>query len=140
MPTLLGQPPISLLGYPLPMVLAEKIVTAIERGTANTRWRDFADVWTLTRRQEVGGDVLGAALRVVAAHRGATLEPLLPALDGYPGMAQARWAAWRRRQNLPVPVPEQFADVLEDVAGFADAPLTGAADGLRWDPAAARWS
>jgi hypothetical protein len=29
-------------GYPLEMVLAEKIVTAIARGTANTRWRDFA--------------------------------------------------------------------------------------------------
>ena len=32
---------IVLLGYPIPMVLAEKIVTAIQRGTANTRWRDF---------------------------------------------------------------------------------------------------
>jgi len=26
------------------MVHAEKIVTAIQRGTANTRWRDFGDV------------------------------------------------------------------------------------------------
>jgi hypothetical protein len=55
LPTLLGQPPVSLLGYPLPMVLAEKIVTALERGTANTRWRDFADVWTLSRRHDCGG-------------------------------------------------------------------------------------
>lgn len=36
---------IELVGYPLPMVYAEKLVTAIRRGTANTRWRDFADVY-----------------------------------------------------------------------------------------------
>jgi hypothetical protein len=29
LPTLLGQPPLSLLGYPLSMVLAEKVVTAL---------------------------------------------------------------------------------------------------------------
>jgi hypothetical protein len=33
-------------GYPLEMVLAEKVATAIARGTANTRWRDFGSVFT----------------------------------------------------------------------------------------------
>jgi hypothetical protein len=32
-------------GYPLEMVLAEKVATAIARGTANTRWRDFVDLY-----------------------------------------------------------------------------------------------
>jgi Nucleotidyl transferase AbiEii toxin, Type IV TA system len=31
---------IAVLGYPLPMMFAEKIVTAVQRGTVNTRWRD----------------------------------------------------------------------------------------------------
>ena len=44
---------ISLRGHPLSMVYAEKIVTAITRGTANTRWRDFADIYLLTRSQPV---------------------------------------------------------------------------------------
>ncbi|MFC3492900.1 nucleotidyl transferase AbiEii/AbiGii toxin family protein [Glycomyces rhizosphaerae] len=43
LPRLLGGN-IELVGYPLTMVLAEKLVTAIQRGTANTRWRDFTDV------------------------------------------------------------------------------------------------
>ncbi|HEY7889841.1 MAG TPA: nucleotidyl transferase AbiEii/AbiGii toxin family protein [Steroidobacteraceae bacterium] len=34
-------------GYSLEMVLAEKIVTALARGTANTRWRDFLDLYAL---------------------------------------------------------------------------------------------
>ncbi|MGW3604362.1 nucleotidyl transferase AbiEii/AbiGii toxin family protein [Micromonospora sp. NPDC005161] len=55
-------------GYPLPMVYAEKLVTALQRGEANTRWRDFADVYLLSRRQDIDGDDLVAAPR--AAHRG----------------------------------------------------------------------
>lgn len=44
LPRLLDDEPLVLQSYPLPMVLAEKLVTAIARGTANTRWRDFADL------------------------------------------------------------------------------------------------
>ena len=36
-------------GYPLAMVYSEKIVTAVARGTVNTRWRDFADMYLLAR-------------------------------------------------------------------------------------------
>lgn len=41
-------PPIRILGYPLETVLAEKITTAISLGPANTRVRDYADIYTLT--------------------------------------------------------------------------------------------
>ncbi|MGK0434169.1 MAG: putative nucleotidyltransferase component of viral defense system [Planctomycetota bacterium] len=49
-PRLLGGEPLKVIGYPIAMVLAEKIVTAIQRGLANTRWRDFADIAQLSRR------------------------------------------------------------------------------------------
>ena len=39
-----GYPPVRILGYPLATVLAEKLVTAIHLGPANTRVRDFVDV------------------------------------------------------------------------------------------------
>ena len=48
LPRLLGGS-ITVVGYPLPMVYAEKIITALQRGTVNTRWRDFADLYLLTR-------------------------------------------------------------------------------------------
>jgi hypothetical protein len=37
LPRLLGEEPIQLRGYPMEMVLAEKIVTALQRGQASTR-------------------------------------------------------------------------------------------------------
>jgi hypothetical protein len=63
-------------GYPLAMVHAEKIVTAVARGTTSTRWRDFADIYLLARHHPVDGDELCASVREVARHRGMNLAPL----------------------------------------------------------------
>ncbi|MFM8390515.1 MAG: nucleotidyl transferase AbiEii/AbiGii toxin family protein, partial [Actinomycetota bacterium] len=65
LPRLIGES-IRVLGYPLEMVLAEKIVTAMERGTANTRWRDFVDVVGIARRQFVDGSALTNSANRVA--------------------------------------------------------------------------
>lgn len=87
---------ITVLGYPLAMVHAEKLETAVARGTANTRWRDFMDVVALSRRHRVDGHELMTALQAVAAHRRTEVIPLTEALDGYGVIGQQRWAAWRR--------------------------------------------
>lgn len=106
-PRLRGGAPIVLAGYPIHMVYAEKIVTAIQRGIANTRWRDFGDVWTLSRRHPISAGDLRQAVDAVADHRGARLALLADVLDGYADLAQARWAAWRRRSNSDH-LPESF--------------------------------
>jgi hypothetical protein len=56
-------------GYPLEMVLAEKVATAIARGTANTRWRDFVDIYALAMRHPVSGATFRVSLDRVAQHR-----------------------------------------------------------------------
>jgi hypothetical protein len=137
-PRLIGGEPIRLRGYPLHMVLAEKIVTAVQRGVANTRWRDFGDVWTLTHGHEVAGADLQRALREVARHRRAELIPLADVLDGYAEIAQARWAAWRRR-NSRGDLPLQFGDLLKQVIGFSDPALTGDLAGSTWNPGDQEW-
>lgn len=139
LPRLLGGT-ISLPGYPLSMVYAEKITTAVQRGTINTRWRDFADLYLLTSRHAVDGNELQRALAEVAAYRAAELAPLVDVLDGYAELAQARWAAWRRRQLLEDRLPASFGDVLDAVISFSDPALTGTATGRRWDPTTLAWS
>jgi hypothetical protein len=104
-----------------------KLVTALQRGTANTRWRDFADIYLLAARHAIPGDELQSAITRVAAHRRAGLLPLREILDGYPAIAQPRWAAWRRGQRLDDRPPSQFTDVLDHVIIFADPVLTGTA-------------
>jgi predicted nucleotidyltransferase component of viral defense system len=120
LPRLLGGEPVRLLGYPIAMVLAEKLVTMVERGEANTRWRDFADVYRLVGDSTVAAAELRQAVEAVATFRGVRLRPLAGLLDTLAPQAQGRWAAWRSKQQLDEVVPEQFADVLEAVVRFAD--------------------
>jgi Nucleotidyl transferase AbiEii toxin, Type IV TA system len=53
------------------MVYSEKIATAVTRGTVNTRWRDFADMYLLARRHPVDGTQLRHSVHEVARHAGA---------------------------------------------------------------------
>ncbi len=118
LPRLLDGPPLQLRGYAVELILAEKIVTAIQRGTANTRWRDFVDIAALAVTP-VDQDTLRESIRRVAAHRQTEIEPLSQVLDGFAPNAQGRWVAWRRRQDL-TQTPEAFSELLADVVKFSD--------------------
>jgi hypothetical protein len=126
-------------GYPLAMVHAEKIVTAITRGTTSTRWRDFADIYLLARHHGVDGDELSGSIREVARHRGTSLAPLEQTLDGYGAVGQPRWGAWRRKQLLDDRLPANFTDVVDTVIAFADPAITGTISTKHWNPATGTW-
>jgi hypothetical protein len=138
-PRLLGGQ-ISVKGYPLEMVHAEKIVTAIARGTVNTRWRDFMDVVGLAAHHGIDGDALVASIREVARHRGVELASLVAVLDGYGDIGQQKWAAWRRKQQVEDRVPEGFADLVAAFIAFADPAISADALGRRWDPPSRTWA
>jgi len=140
-PRLLGGN-IRLLGYPIPMVLAEKIVTASQHGITSTRWRDFADIYLLTGLHRLVASDIRAAISKVSTYRNAEMGPLRPVLDGYPAVAQAKSHAWRTRQNLEDRLPADFHEVLESVFVFTD----GLFDTTRtsqvdiWSPGDRTWS
>ena len=65
---------VNVMSYPLATVLAEKFETVVRRGTANTRGRDFYDIYALMK---VHGDDIDfvevkAALNVTMAKRGSS--------------------------------------------------------------------
>jgi hypothetical protein len=132
---------IDLVGYPLPMVHAEKLVTALQRGTVNTRWRDFADIYLLAHQQPILAQDLAMSLTAVAQHRSVALTSLSEALVGYsevPGV-QTKWVAWRRRQRLEDRLPERFTDVLTQVSAFADPVIAGTPQRAVWRPEQLTW-
>ena len=63
---------IPILAYPLENILAEKLETIISRGIANTRPRDFYDIYILYafKKQEINYSVLKKALESTANKRG----------------------------------------------------------------------
>lgn len=125
--------------FSLGMVLAEKIVTAIARGTANTRWRDFVDIYTLARRHNIDGKTLRQSLVTVAEYRDVSLVALHTVLADYAGIAQQRWLAWLRKQRMESTVPTEFPAVLGLVVAFADPVIAGDLNAQTWDSEKQSW-
>jgi hypothetical protein len=125
--------------HPLAMVYAEKVVTALARGSASTRWRDFADIYLLSRSQLADAGELAESIRRVASHRQVELRQLASVLRGYGDIGQRKWAAWCRRQQLDNRLPTTFTEVLDAVLAFAEPVISGDADGLAWDPEGGAW-
>lgn len=136
----IGQRPLRVLGYPLPMVIAEKTATILQRAEINTRWRDFVDILSISGAHGLSAADLRAALEAVATFRRVALRPLLPGLAAMPQTAQPKWANWRRRHSQGNDLPELFEKVLRAVAGFVD-PVLGATlpVAARWVPVHRKW-
>jgi Nucleotidyl transferase AbiEii toxin, Type IV TA system len=135
-PTLLGDQAFPLLGYPLESVIAEKADTMMFLGDANSRDRDYGDVYLLSQIHPVEAESLRNALRSVAEHRGHEVRTLGPLLETLRESRQEPWEAFRIRAGLPG-LPEHFADVVDAVVDFIDG-LEGA-HGSAWNPATRRW-
>jgi hypothetical protein len=95
------------------MVIAEKLVTALQRGAASTRWRYFADLYLMIATDP--GDVprVVPAIAAVAKHRGVPLKPLGKVLAGMPERAQSRWESWLKQHGLADRVPRSFEELLD---------------------------
>jgi predicted nucleotidyltransferase component of viral defense system len=127
-PALLDEP-FTLVGYPLETVLAEKLVTMIDRGDTTTRDRDFADVWLVTRRHPIAAAPLLAAITATAQHRDVTLVPIADVLTTLATDRQGGWRRYTERAGLTDDVPPRFADPI----------LEGRVTDASWGPGTSRW-
>lgn len=130
---------ISIRGYPLSMILAEKIVTAVQRRSTNTRWRDFADVYLIAHRHAIVGDELSTSIDKVAQYRKEPMMPLATACAGLEVKGQTKWTIWRRNEQFEHLLPASLAEVLNAVCTFADPLVGGNAKGLDWNPDKQKW-
>lgn len=135
-PTLLDDHDFRLLGYPLESVIAEKADTMMLLGDANTRDRDYGDIYRLSEIHPVEAESLRRALRSVAEHRHHEIRLLEPLLDTLRETRQQPWETFRARAGL-TGLPERFSEVVDGVVAFLDGVQDENAS--RWDPAGRRW-
>ncbi len=140
LPTLLDNQRIQLKGYPIESILAEKAETIIARGDANTRMRDFADVFLIARRHSIEMASLRRALSATAAHRGSDLIPVTDALVDFVDLHQVDWTRFVDQAQLDALVPSDLQDVVGAIAGFLDPVLGGSTAEATWDPDRESWS
>lgn len=118
-------PAVTVLGYPIETVLAEKTSTAVALGEANTRVRDYADLHTLTGRHTLSYARMREALLATAGHRVVALLPLSDVIGALPTIWQPAYDAFRRRlgpdgTHLPMNLAEVVADVIRFVDSLID--------------------
>jgi hypothetical protein len=106
-PTMLSFPAPHLRLYPRETVVAEKYEAMISLGVANSRMKDFFDVWLLCQRFAFDGPTLSRALAATFARRGTPWPEAVP-LALSPQFSQdltkiAAWRAFARRNGLQPP-------------------------------------
>jgi Nucleotidyl transferase AbiEii toxin, Type IV TA system len=140
LPELLGTGTIRLASYPPEMTLAEKVATMMSRRELNTRDRDFADVWVLSRVRAFDAAELRSAITSVAEHRNHEIVPLSVALENMPDRQTSYTAMLDRMayQRLP---PASWTELLAQVRAFIDPLFTTQPEALdSWDPVTQSWT
>lgn len=145
-PTLLDLPSPHLYAYPRETVVAEKLQAMVVLGAANTRMKDFFDVWVLARGFPFEGATLTRAIAATFRRRKTVVPADVPlALTTEFSAEQARqrqWTAFLRRIGREED-PPRFTDVAGGLAEFLVPPLHATrgdrAFRPRW-PAGGPWS
>jgi predicted nucleotidyltransferase component of viral defense system len=98
LPVLLDFPSPRLRSYRRETVIAEKFQAMVMLGRANSRMKDYYDIWILSRSYEFKGDALARAIAATFARRKTTIPAALP--DGLTqafaddARTLAQWAAF----------------------------------------------
>jgi hypothetical protein len=105
--------------YPVYTVIAEKYQAMVALGLANTRMKDFFDIWVIGRRTELEGATLARAIAATFARRQTLLpakQPLaLTAEFGADEAKQRRWAAFLTKARLSGQELPQVVALLHDL-------------------------
>jgi predicted nucleotidyltransferase component of viral defense system len=131
-PTLLGMEAPTLRAYPRETVVAEKLEAMVKLGIANSRMKDFFDVFVMARTFPFEGTLLKDAFAATFGRRGTALpaEPPIALTPAFAGDVTKRrqWTAFLNRGNLGETVPS-FDEVVKALGEFLMPPLLAAAQG-----------
>lgn len=133
-PTLLDFPAPRLAMYPRETVVAEKFEAMVRLGLANSRMKDFYDIWALSREFDFDGGVLSAAIQATFKRRTTALTPTMPLaltleFTSDP-LKQTQWKAFVRRSRLKL-ATEGLEQVVAEIKSFLETPVVAASQGER---------
>lgn len=99
-----GFPAPNLRVYPRYTVVAEKVETLVTLGIANSRMKDYFDLWVLHQQSEFDPAILRSAITATFARRGRSLPSDLPVglSDEFTtdGQKQRQWQAFLKKNQL----------------------------------------
>lgn len=129
-PVILDFPAPALNGYTMESTIAEKYQAMVKLGVANSRMKDFYDIWFLCRRFDFNGEVLAEAIATTFVNRKTPITPgpavFNPSFAVDPAK-KAQWQGFIRKAQLDDP-PEDFEDVIATISEFLKPLVTALAE------------
>ena len=141
-PTLLELPKPKLRAYSKETVIAEKFHAMVHRGIANTRMKDFYDVWVLATTYTFEAKMLRDAIRSTFDRRDTPIPIDAPlALTGEfaeDATKRAQWIAFVRKGKLLVNESWSLDQIVPIIKKLI-MPALAAEESLAWDPKTLEW-
>jgi len=138
-PALLEAPAPVLRAYPPETVVAEKTEAIVSLGVANTRMKDFYDLWMIAQTFAFEGEILADAVRRTFERRRTTWPGQVPSglSDAFAREKDAQWRAFLARDRLGA-APASLVEVIEDLRTFLQ-PVLARAELASW-PRGGPWT
>lgn len=145
-PTILDFPAPHLRAYPFYTVVAEKFQAMVWLGIANSRMKDFYDLWAIMRKFEFDGPILAKAIRATFERRNTPIPAEAPL-----ALTQAfanettkltQWKAFLRKNALSAD-DLTLTDVIAALHNFLMPPTLAEAQGANFNavwPAGGPWT
>lgn len=119
--------------YPRYTVIAEKFEAMVSLGIANTRMKDYFDLWVLSRNSEFEGAVLQQAIEATFSRRATGIPQGVPLAltDAFAADTekQKQWQSFLQKNRLEASALEQVA---ADLSGFLLPPLQALSGSLKF--------
>ncbi len=134
-PALLDAPPPHLRAYPVETVVAEKFETLVTLGMANSRLKDFYDLWVIAQTFEFRQSSLVEAVRRTFERRRTALVADMPVglTDDFAATWNVQWRAFLGREHMAA-APDALAAVVADLRAFLMPLARAPEDGQIWPP------
>lgn len=112
----------TLRAYPVYTVVAEKYQAMASLGIANTRMKDYFDLWILARHATIDRSILGQAIQATCERRGTPVPvdtPLgLSAVFAADPAKQQQWKAFLSKNKLNAPELGEVVVVIQVLVGI----------------------
>ena len=134
-PALLDAPAPHLRAYPVETVVAEKFEALVTLGVANSRLKDFYDLWVISRTFELRRATLLEAVQRTFERRGTALPSDTPVgiTDEYAEAWAAQWRAFLGRDRMAA-APDALAVTVVDLRAFLMPLVVGLNEERIWRP------
>jgi hypothetical protein len=135
-PTLLDFPAPRIKAYPIQSVVSEKLQAMVVLGMANSRMKDFYDIWMIARRFDFDGKTLLEAIKATFHRRSTDIPKDIPtglseefAMDAE---KNRQWQAFLARIG-ETETDTNFLEVIDELRKFLMPVLTAAASTIQFD-------